>query len=338
MFFPGAFRALLLGGSVLQIHSQDIFEAAEATPTDYTESINITDEHLVNAHADMDANSNKEVSSEELLNFTETHHKEVAMGKLNMSEVMGEMDTNGNGEVSLDEHLADVVPAEVSLGEHLAESEKDRKQKIEDATELFKAADANSDGHLDKDELSILKAPEAFYGDGHYLMESTALITVRMQHVFRDADTDGDGHVSFGEFQQSDLSWGEYWRDEDKLFNRVDVNGDGTISQEELRPLVNGIIEREGMVDNMVTKLDKNSNSHIDSRELVQGKTAVQDSDLQDYLVAWAKRRQLFTWSPQHPSHTQAPFLWPPTHFGFYSDDEVLAAVDIPDIPGQNRS
>jgi len=274
MLLLRAFRVSLFCSIVLHISCQDIFEANDPAGGMNTDD-NFTDENLIQAHAEMDANSNKEVSREELLDFTEAHHKSVSLVELDVTFVMERADADKNGFVNLEEHLKDTIPVDVD------DLEK-RKQRIEDETALFNAADANNDGQLNKDELGALLVPETNAG----------LINITMQQAFRDADTDGNGKLTEKEFLDS--MW-ESWHGKsiEQQFKRLDVNSDGTISQEELRPLMSGRIDREDMVDELVGSLDKDGDAHIDASELVLGKSAVRDSDFQSYLVAWARRRQV---------------------------------------------
>merc|ERR1719201_903635 len=77
------------------------------------------------------------------------------------------------------------------------------------------------------------------------------------------------------------------------LFKRLDTNGDGFLSSEELRPLENGQIRRQNMVHSIVKELDKDGNQSIEADELIKGKDMIADSELQSYLIAWAKHRQV---------------------------------------------
>merc|ERR1712151_854406 len=62
-----------------------------------------------------------------------------------------------------------------------------------------------------------------------------------------------------------------------KLFKRLDTNGDGTLDGSELRPLASGRIEREDMVDVFVKKVDNDGDNTVDSAEMVAGRTAISD-------------------------------------------------------------
>lgn len=308
-----AFRLLLFCSIVFRICCQDFLEAAKTevdgdknedkeddkedtkdkdNDADEEDKVPITDQNLKDVHAEWDVDGNKEASVTEMLDFAEKNHREVAVGEVDVGEILAEKDTNKDGSVSLDEHLADTTPA---AGESGADDPKQRAQIIEDQTEMFKAADANSDGLLDNQELMELEAPDT----------NERLTSVQMKHSLRDADADGNGQLSFEEFKDSalvDASLKDLSDDATQmfdgrkdLFKRLDKNSDGHLQQEELRPLKSGRIDREDMVNEVVGSLDKNGNKQIDVGEVVQGKTAIHDSDLQAYLVLWAKKRQILS-------------------------------------------
>ena len=47
------------------------------------------------------------------------------------------------------------------------------------------------------------------------------------------------------------------------------------------------------IVNELVDSIDENGDANIDPAELVGKKGVVYDSQLHDYLLAWAKRRQI---------------------------------------------
>jgi len=300
------FRTLLLLSTIARVFGQEAAAAVQDAVVDAEEDgvardeheegdseqkahEVLTDNHLHQVHAEWDANGDAKVSFHELMNFTEAHHSHVLMSEVSMEDVLEEKDTNKDGRVSLEEHLNDTV-----YSERWEDAEKEKKMRIDDETALFKAADANNDGLLDKHELGAVVFPETHEGATNALMDQT----------MRDADENGDGKITIEEFKNSDMIEADtdmadevketdQVDEEDALFKRLDKNGDGFLEKEELRPLKTGRIERENMVNELVGALDKDGDSHVDSAELVQGKKSVYDSDLQDYLLAWARRRQV---------------------------------------------
>lgn len=83
---------------------------------------------------------------------------------------------------------------------------------------FFKDADANADGAITLDELTSHR--EAMKPR---IQEEMARHEARMDEMFTSMDTDNDGKVSETEARQS-------------AFNRLDQDGDGYLSGEELHP------------------------------------------------------------------------------------------------------
>lgn len=278
----------------------------------------LTDEQLRQAHASIDANGDKEASKEELLNFVEKHETEAALADLDIDEELKRKDSSADGRISLDEHLSDTLKGyELAVQDNknvdpkiAEEAQKALDQARQDETELFKAADGNGDGVLDKDELPALMSPGTH----------SKVLDVVVKTSIRDADTDKNGKLSFQEFRESGLGdsgdedddrldaapkekekkpeQGQDNEEDDKeekdaqqLFSRLDVNSDGFVDSQELRALESGKIHQEDVVNNIVRDMDKDGDKHIDSDELVQSKGTVRDSELQEYLIAWARKR-----------------------------------------------
>lgn len=171
---------------------------------------------------------------------------------------------------------------------------------MRDETELFQAADSNGDGFVDRSEISGLAAPAT----------NEKVLNVTTKQSMEDADSDGNGKLSLVEFESSysrlaDPQFERTFQSEDandddyssaepgKLFSKLDRNADGSIDLNELRALESGRIEVEKRVDSFMSSIDVDGNNHINSAELTNGRHAVLDGDLKEYLVAWAKRRKI---------------------------------------------
>jgi len=243
----------------------------------------LTDDHLRQVHTEeLDPNKDKEATKEELLNFMEKHYKDVSLSGIDLKEALDEKDTSHDGFVSLQEHLVDALEGateSLSRGDITQAAYDSRK---EDETEKFTAADENSDGLLNITEMAAIEAPETHEG----------AMKVAIKEHMKTADADGNGVLTRDEFEKIDAE--QYTKSgHEKLFKRLDVNGDGHIDTEEMRPLNNGRIAREELVDEFVHTLDKDGDEKVDSNELVKARLAVNDSDLQDFLLSWAKKRQI---------------------------------------------
>merc|ERR1719215_1661669 len=123
-----------------------------------------------------------------------------------MENLLARKDTSKDGFVSLEEHLNDTV-----YSIRWEDAEKEKKLRIDDETALFKAADANKDGLLDKHELVAVVFPETHEGATNAVMDQT----------MRNADENGDGKITMEEFKNSEV----FEADKDKMIkNMADEN------------------------------------------------------------------------------------------------------------------
>jgi Ca2+-binding EF-hand superfamily protein len=252
-----------------------------------------SDDELRQVHKVVDENNDQKLSQEELLKFTEQQHRKVELAGNFLEEEFERIDSDKDGSIALKEYLNDTVYTDPTNKEDLSQQETDE-------TKMFQAADANHDGILDKTELAGLISPEA----------NGAVMDVAVSQSMKSADANSDGKLTFDEFEAADLTHHERapaGDDDDddndseaatnsadfakKMFKRLDVNGDGVLEESELRDLHSGKLQREQLVDDFVKTVDKDNDLKIDQDELLQGKSAFQDSDIQDYLIAWAQRR-----------------------------------------------
>jgi Ca2+-binding EF-hand superfamily protein len=208
---------------------------------------------------------------------------------------------------------------DIELEEHLEAEvcdEKDIENYKEWNTDVFHAADTNGDGVISKDELPSLLHPKM----GAEFSEK--MLEVNMKHAMKMTDTNGDGQLSLDEFTANSKDFLEtnegdsatedevkQQMEEDgiqmekarskiesrKMFKRLDANSDGVLDQEELRPWASGQLARDDIAGNLISELDKDGDQQIDSDELIQGKSTLRDSQIQDYLIAWAKGRQIIS-------------------------------------------
>lgn len=261
---PAAVRSIVCFCVALRISCQDSQDGV------------ITDDQLRNWHDHVDHSDDNKVSTEELLHFTEQHHRNVSLTQ-RVSAIENQMalkDESSDGFVSLDEHLK----ATVSGMRETAE------KTIVDETAMFKAADANGDGKLDASEMHALVAPETHEG----------VMDLVLSHSLRDADSDNSGKVNLEEFRNSGLAHkglrpqhetddddeaiaddhtlDELDRSTHQIFTRLDTNGDEHLDKNELRDLMSGKIQRENMIHHVVSTLDSDNDKHVDVDELIKGK------------------------------------------------------------------
>jgi len=252
------------------------------------ENYKLTNDKLHQVHTAWDENGDNQVSKQELGHFVEKQHQDVALADLDNK--LKQKDVSKDGLVSLEEHLASVdtedsatfKPARVKAEQKSLEAAK------------FKAADTNSDGLLDRSELAAIVSPGTH----------ASVLNVMVKHSMGKADLDGNGKLTFDEFVASplyadahrDAKFEEVEGTEDEedqqkeIFSMLDKDGDSYIDADELGTIASGAIKRETMVSEVIASVDQNGDAHIDSTELIRARDFVYDSDLQNYLIAWAKR------------------------------------------------
>jgi len=252
-----------------------------------------SEEELRQYHRDVDVNTDTKLSEAELLNFTEMHYRNVELSGDDLKDQFTELDSNKDGTVDLQEYLNNTVSS---------------PKQVEDETGLFKAADINGDGVLDKEEVAGLVSPVA---DGPVM--ETAL-----KQSMRSADINADGRLTFDEFENAELvhhdrapinheeedfhdrivegNQNQFTKD---VFKQLDANSDGFVDQNELRELHSGRLQRKQVVDGFVEAVDKNNDRQITEQELLQARSSIRDSDIHSYLIAWAERRPVVGRAPK---------------------------------------
>jgi len=253
----------------------------------------LTDDTLHQVHTAWDENGDNQVSKQELAHFVEKQHQDVALADLDNQ--LKQKDVSKDGLVSLEEHLVSVDTGDSATFKPAAEF-KARLQAEQKSLEAakFKAADTNSDGLLDRSELAAIVSPGTH----------ASVLNVMVKHSMGKADLDGNGKLTFDEFVASplyadahrDAKFEEVEGTEDEedqqkeIFSMLDKDGDSYIDAHELGTMASGGIKRETMVSEVIASVDQNGDAHIDSTELIRAKDFMYDSDLQNYLIAWAKR------------------------------------------------
>ncbi|CAK0869212.1 unnamed protein product [Prorocentrum cordatum] len=163
---------------------------------------------------------------------------ELAMAARDIEAIMEEIDTSKDGKVSLQDHLDDFHGQGDASDDEEAHDMEVRKE-VEKAK--FAAADMDGDQQLDKAELAAL-----FYPEIH-----DRVLDITVQEALRQKDdTNGDGKLSameFWEIDPADGDDGEMLEDEQRDFAKLDSNGDGLISAEEMRHWESGAFHVEDL-------------------------------------------------------------------------------------------
>lgn len=173
----------------------------------------------------MDANKDGHVDKNELISWVETAFKKLAEEE--GVERLEEEDFDEDGYVSWDEHLKDSFDIEGDGDE--AENKLRDELMVEDKA-LWKTADLNGDGRLDRKEFPAFNSPEEYEYMHNTLYEQTML----------KRDKDRDGYLSLNEFM-SDIHGNpmspkseNYLTEKDRFENDYDQDKDGKLNKQEV--------------------------------------------------------------------------------------------------------
>jgi Ca2+-binding EF-hand superfamily protein len=152
-----------------------------------------------------------------LLNYQETPPSSSDIA----AKVIGQMDSDGDGSLSLDE-----------VKSALGQSSNLDPSKLSDA---FNKLDTNGDGKLSADELSsAMDAMKARHGHHHHHHQE-ASSSDEAQGILAKVDTDNSGSITLAEIGTAtgaDVSGAQ------NAFASLDTNGDGALSADELKAAI----------------------------------------------------------------------------------------------------
>ena len=142
---------------------------------------------------------------------------------------------------------------------------------------MFKAMDANSDGKVDKNELSAFQKKQQTNG-----MQGGPSV----DEIFKKSDTNSDGGITLQEMQDSMAKIAQQMMQgqappsasggtdsnfssalKDKVFKSADLNGDGSISKDELSKLLSNSSQSNTTADALMNALDTNKDGSISKSE-----------------------------------------------------------------------
>jgi Ca2+-binding EF-hand superfamily protein len=210
-------------------------------------------------HELVDANKDGKINVAELMKF---HNKFNHDRGLEDDIRMGDFDKNQDEKVSEEEFIALDGGIEDADGQAVPLDEiEDVKGLREVESAKFKAADANSDGYLSKDELFIAHN----YHLHHDIEEAVAKV------VLKQKDKDGDGFLTvrelFGASSEDDPSADEFAETE---FKKLDTNGDGKLGLNELAPYESGRYHTEFSMKGIIRSLDSDGDGHASTHEMLE--------------------------------------------------------------------
>lgn len=274
-------RALVLLGLLSARAAAAPVEDDDPDYDDYDIEESLSAEQLRAMHSKMDKDGNGRVSLPEVM----AHAQELAaaIAAKDMNAILEEVDTNKDGVLSLQEHLNDIMTqADGGDAEELKELE-DRKQVENDK---FKAADTDGDGRLTLSELPALFYPETHDG----------VLSITVAATMKQKDLDKDGRLSPKEFWEADDFGGDdldLSEEEKADFEKLDQNGDGSLSVEELRAWESGRFHTEEAMKSLFEIADKDSDMHLTADEIAEARELVAASDAQYHLIEWAEHHEL---------------------------------------------
>ncbi|XP_013773858.1 reticulocalbin-2-like isoform X1 [Limulus polyphemus] len=199
-------------------------------------------------------------------------------------ERMEEEDKNEDGKVTWKEHIAeafgiDLETEDEEFSDHLGTIEEN--QMIKEDRMLFKAADLNGDGVLDKTEFTAFAIPEEFKH-----MHQTLY-----KHTMEKRDTSKDGYLSLEEYLNDgsnnppSVGSENYFVEKDRFENEFDVNRDGKLDRAEvlkwLVPDNNKVAENEA--DHLIEESDDNKDGKLSVQEILDHHESFVGSEATDF-------------------------------------------------------
>eukprot|EP00929_Paragymnodinium_shiwhaense_P030414 TRINITY_DN17244_c0_g1_i1.p2 TRINITY_DN17244_c0_g1~~TRINITY_DN17244_c0_g1_i1.p2 ORF type:complete len:285 (-),score=109.35 TRINITY_DN17244_c0_g1_i1:122-976(-) len=260
--------------------AQDFEEPMDADPVDIEEE-SLTPTQLQALHRLMDSDGNGKLSLQEALAYST--HMAVSIAKKDVGAILEEIDTNKDGKVSLDEHVAD-IRTQADGGDE--EEMKELAQRIELERQKFQAADGNRDGLLDIGELTALFYPETHDG----------VLAVTAGETLRQKDKNGDGKLSPHEFWEADVADGddgELTEEEHQDFKALDLDGDGFLNIAETHSWESGKFHVEDAMKKMFEASDRDADMHLSADEMANARNEIALTDAQYHLIEWAEHNEL---------------------------------------------
>lgn len=186
-------------------------------------------------------------------------------------------DKDGDGKVTWDEHVKEAFGS--SHREADPENEEDDMRLMEEDDRYFKAADANKDGALDKEEFPKFSHPSEFPEMQNILYEET----------MKKKDADGDGYLTLDEFASEDadrpLSSEQFVVEKERFEMDYDKNGDKKLDKQEtlnwLLPGNEEIAEQEA--DHLLENGDTDKDGKLSIHEIVDHHDLFVGSEATDY-------------------------------------------------------
>jgi len=252
----------------------------------------ISSDQIRNMHKKIDANNDGKVSMTEILDFSKSSRKAI-VGKEALV-VFDQMDSNKDGKISLEELIENSFGAPVPdvdgvpvtpkpSADQDADDARVKKEK-ELETAKFKAADANADGFLDKEEL-----PSAFYpevNDGVLALVAAASL--------KGKDKDGDGELTPEEFWEHEEGENEDVVAEQAAdFAKLDADHNGKLNLAEFKQWESGAYHTHDAMTQLFEVADEDTDHHVTAAEMDNARPVLANTMATSHLVEWATHYEL---------------------------------------------
>lgn len=186
-------------------------------------------------------------------------------------------DKNGDGKVTWDEHVSEAFGSPQKISD--SDSEDNDLRLLEEDDRYFKAADANGDGVLDKNEFPKFSHPSEFPEMQETLYEET----------MKRKDVNKDGYLSLEEFTTEDpdkpLSNEQYLAEKERFEVDYDKNGDRKLDKEEtlnwLLPGNDEVAEQEA--EHLIMNADTDNDGKLSIQEIIDHHELFVGSEATDY-------------------------------------------------------
>jgi Ca2+-binding EF-hand superfamily protein len=270
------FTALFVAVSLL-LSPPALAEGEDSYEQDVEEET-LSAEQLKALHHKMDQDGNGKVSMQEILDFTRAMGKRIAFKDI--GPIMEEIDTNKDGKLSLEEHLAD-IHNQAEGGDEQEMKEVEERKKTEQAKHA--AADTNGDGFVDKEELTGLFYPET----------QPEVLKVTVAATMRQKDSNADGKLSPHEFWQAEDGGDDLSEEEKADFQMLDKDGDGALSAAEVEQWESGLFHSTAAMKKLIEIADTDNDMHVTGDELAAAASALAPTDAHFHLLDWAEHPEL---------------------------------------------
>jgi len=248
-----------------------------------------TNAHLTNWHKTADKNKNGKVSLKEMVAHAEGIHK--TMPEKDVAELLKEVDTNSDKQVTLEEVLHSMRPDnydELSKDPNVPEYKLVDEEKAF-TTETFNLADADSNGVLEGQEIAAYFHPPA----------EDRILAKHAVDKMRQMDRDKDSKLTLIEFVTNGEDPSEFGDiDFEKTrgaidFRHLDKDDSGALTMHELKEYVSGFHVTHQALKKLFETADADKDNAVTHEELQRAQDSIINSPAHYYINDLIERGEL---------------------------------------------